>query len=493
MKRGIIGLFMSIFLLLCRMIPVEAQDVHISVPAENIFHRTELVTIRNMLHTNGNEKWRKLLGLGLVLNVESPTIWSTSGNSFILDQNPAISLPTTLLQWQLESINGSMEIKGGTKPGFKSFHSTPQTWYDLSLRLLDLRNDYTNGAVTFTFKIPSSEFSSTNFHAGDYSMELTHNYAAPGFLELLNPVIFTPPSLKVVLSVPPAISWLSHVPVKNIMISSLDDFRTTSTFVLGDLGTAEIGNTVDFDLWAGAASGFIGFTSSKGVAGKRDIGIVHLGSNHSKVVTRPLSSNWQKMFSSGFEVLNGNRNEFPLQLSVSSVDLRKYFFEAGTYSFQLNLDAKSLDNTVSALQNTDVSIQVLPLSEIFIPGNGQTVNFDFRTAEHYHHGQSKVIPHQIRLSNNENFELYVKSDTEFFKKGGMSSDIRSNILQIGVNGGSVEVPLSVIPQKIVLHGAPVLDHDLDMKYTISGESAQSLIDKEKTTYSIDVIYSFTAL
>src|SRR5699024_10714475 len=117
--------------------------------------------------------------------------------------------------------------------------------------------------------------------------------------------------------------------------------------------------------------------------------------------------------------------------------------------------------------------------------------FDFRTAEHYHHGQSKVIPHQIRLSNNENFELYVKSDTEFFKKEGISSDIRSNILQIGV--GSAEVPLSVTPQKIISNGAPVLDHELDMKYTISAESAQSLIDKEKTTYSIDVIYSFTAL
>src|SRR5699024_11082205 len=189
MKRGIIGLFMSIFLLLCRMIPVEAQDVYIPVPVENIFHRTELVTVKNILHTNDNSRWRKLLGLGLVLNVENPTIWSTSGDFFTLDQNPTVSLPTTLLQWQLESIGGSTEIKGGTILGFKSFYTNSQTWYDLSLGLLDLRNDYTNGAVAFTLKIPSSEFSSADFHAGDYSMDLTHNYASPGLLALLNPVI----------------------------------------------------------------------------------------------------------------------------------------------------------------------------------------------------------------------------------------------------------------------------------------------------------------
>src|SRR5699024_6012738 len=112
MKRGIIGLFMSIFLLLCWMIPVEAQDIHIPVSVENIFHRTEWVTVKNILHTNDNSRWRKLLGLGLVLNVENPTIRSTSGNFFILDQDPAISLPTTVLQWQLESIGGSTEIKG---------------------------------------------------------------------------------------------------------------------------------------------------------------------------------------------------------------------------------------------------------------------------------------------------------------------------------------------------------------------------------------------
>src|SRR5699024_5792286 len=152
MKRGIIGLFMSIFLLLCRMIPVEAQDVYIPVLVENIFHRTELVTVKPILNTNDNRRWRKLLGLGLVINTESPTIWSTSDNFSTLDQDPAISLPPSVLQWQLESIGGSTEIKGGTIPGFKSFDTDPQTWYDLSLGLLSLGDDYTNGIVKFTFK-----------------------------------------------------------------------------------------------------------------------------------------------------------------------------------------------------------------------------------------------------------------------------------------------------------------------------------------------------
>jgi hypothetical protein len=77
-----------------------------------------------------------------------------------------------------------------------------------------------------------------------------------------------------------------------------------------------------------------------------------------------------------------------------------------------------------------------------------------------------MIPNQIMLSNNENFELYVKSDENYFKKGGLQTDINSNILQIGVDGSSVNVPLSKTPQKILFNGTPVLDRGLNIRYTI---------------------------
>ena len=97
------------------------------------------------------------------------------------------------------------------------------------------------------------------------------------------------------------------------------------------------------------------------------------------------------------------------------------------------------------------------------------------------------------MSNNENYELYVKSDENYFKKGGLQTDINSNILQVGIDGGSVNAPLSKTPQKILSNGTPVLDRSLNVKYTIPASGAQTLVGKENSTYSINVYYSFTAI
>ncbi|MCS3870672.1 hypothetical protein J3D55_003588 [Chryseobacterium ginsenosidimutans] len=104
-----------------------------------------------------------------------------------------------------------------------------------------------------------------------------------------------------------------------------------------------------------------------------------------------------------------------------------------------------------------------------------------------------MIPNQIILSNNESFELYVKSDENYFKKGGLQTNINSNILQIGLDGSSVNASLSKTPQKILFNGTPVLDRQLNVRYTIPPAGAQSLVGKENTTYSINVYYSFTAI
>ena len=140
-----------------------------------------------------------------------------------------------------------------------------------------------------------------------------------------------------------------------------------------------------------------------------------------------------------------------------------------------------------------MTIKVPALSEINIPSLGKTVTFNFNTAADYSQGQTKVMPNQIKLSNNENFELYVKSDENYFKKGGVQTDVQSSILQIGAAGSNINAALSTKPKKIFASSRPVLDHELSMNYTISSTSAQSLVGKEKATYSINVIYSFTAL
>lgn len=285
---------------------------------------------------------------------------------------------------------------------------------------------------------------------------------------------------------------MKTLPTKYIEVTSLNEYRFANGQIVSDLGDFELGNTVDFNLWAQASTAKIQFVSSKGVSGTRDISNIKLGSAGSELTTKPITNTSQKFSPIAFVVKKGNRNNFIPQLSISAADFKTNFFEAGTYTFQLNFDAKSTDNSISRLQNTDVTLKVLPLSEITIPNTGQTVDFNFNTSAQYANGQSKVVPKQIKLSNNESFELYVKSDENYFKKGGVQTPINSKILQVGINGSAL-MPLSTTAQKIIRGGNPVLDQELDIKYDIPPAGAQTLVGYDKGTYTINVIYSFIAL
>ena len=82
------------------------------------------------------------------------------------------------------------------------------------------------------------------------------------------------------------------------------------------------------------------------------------------------------------------------------------------------------------------------------------------------------------MSNNESFELYVKSDENYFKKGGLQTDINSNILQIGIDGSSVNAPLSKTPQKILFNGRPALDREGYGSTSANASSATQMVDAE---------------
>jgi hypothetical protein len=69
-------------------------------------------------------------------------------------------------------------------------------------------------------------------------MDITQNYND-----------FTPRNFKTILVIPSAIRWIANSLTKYIEISSLNDYRNTSTKVW-DLGNTEIANTVDFNFWA---------------------------------------------------------------------------------------------------------------------------------------------------------------------------------------------------------------------------------------------------
>lgn len=474
MRAFLIGIF-TVF---CGLTVVKAQDVYLSIPENNIFNRSEFTSLPTRVMVNANRtNWDyAFFGLAPI----APTFTSVSGPAFT-HATSSFTLPSSTLLWQLESMGGQLPSTGfsGSLPGFQSFSTSAVRWFEPPGSII-FGGGFNKGNINFTFKIPGSQFAANAYRAGNYSMDILQNYND-----------FTPRNFKTILVIPASVRWLTSSLTKYIEISSLNDYRSTGTRVFS-LDNAEIAHTVDFNLWAKAAAN-IQFTSSKGVPGTRSIANIKLGSNGSSLTTKALSSTFQNFSAANFSVVAGNRNSFTPELYISAEDFRNFFFEAGTYTFELNFNAASTDNSINSLQNTAVQVKVLPRSEITIPSSGRNVNFNFNTAAQYTNGQSQIIPGQIVLSNNESFELYVKSDENYFKKGGLQTDINSNILQIGVDGSSVNVPLSKTPQKILFNGTPILDRELNIRYTIQPSSAQSLVGKENTTYSINVYYSFTAI
>lgn len=473
------GFLIGIFTVFFGSTVAKAQDIYLSVPENNILNRVEFTSVptRVMVNTSRTNWDYTFFGLAPI----APTFTSVSGPIFT-QSTSSFTLPSSTLLWQLESMGGQLPSTGfsGSLPGFQSFSTSALKWFEPPGSII-FGGGFNKGNINFTFKIPAAQFAANAYRAGNYSMDISQNYND-----------FTPRNFKTILVIPASIRWLTTSLTKYIEISSLNDYRSTGTRVW-DLGNTEIAHTVDFNLWAKAAANTVQFTSSKGVPGTRNIASIKLGSNGSVLTTKPLSANFQNFSAANFSVVAGNRNSFTPVLYVSAEDFKNYFFEAGTYTFELNLNAISTDNSINSLQNTAVQLKVLPRSEITIPSSGRNVNFNFNTAAHYTNGQSQVISNQIVLSNNESFELYVKSDENYFKKGGLQTDINSNILQIGVDGSSVNAPLSKTPQKILFNGTPVLDRELNVRYTIPPAGAQSLVGKENTTYSINVYYSFTAI
>lgn len=467
-----------IFTVFCGSYIMKAQDVFLTIPENNIFNRTEFTSVPTRVMTNGNRtNWD--YGFFLIGPI-APTFTSLSGQTFT-HTSSSFTLPSSTLLWQLESMGGQLPSTGisGFLPGFQSFSTSALKWFEPPT--ISFGGGFSRGNINFIFKIPAAQFAANTYRAGNYSMDITQNYND-----------FTPRNFKTILVIPSSIRWVTTSLTKYIEVSSLNDYRNTGTRVFS-LDNTEIAHTVNFNFWAKAASTNVQFTSSKGVPGTRSIASIKLGSSGSALTTKALSASFQNFSPANFSVVAGNRNSFIPELYISSEDFKNNFFEAGTYTFELNFNAASTDNSINSFQNTAVQLKVVPRSEITIPSSGRNVNFNFNTAAHYTNGQSQMIANQIVLSNNESFELYVKSDENYFKKGGLQTNINSNILQIGVDGSSVDIPLSKTPQKILFNGAPVLDRGLNVRYTIPASGAQSLVGKENTTYAINVYYSFTAI
>jgi len=462
---------------------LSAQEGVIPLTAADIFNRTTFNSVHPVLNTNGNSSWR-YTGFIIWYWMVPPTVRSVSGNRFVQSGTGGAVLPAETLLWQLASIGGPPPPlpPGDTLPDYQSFSTADQNWYNPSAP----SGNFNPGTVYFNFRITPDRFAANTFRAGEYLMDVTHNYTGGG---TSNNVTFSPANFRLRLSVPAALAWSAEVPVRSFDIPSLDFYRSAAAQGVS-LGNTVLAGTVRSNLWA-SASPQITFVSTKGTRATRNIGIISLSSADNRITPSPLASSWKNITPSGLDVEPGNRTSFELRLQAPAADLRRELFEAGTYTFRLSLQAKAADNSLAATQNADMTVRVPPLSEVKIAPASREVSFRFNTAGDYRQGQSQTLPGHLVVSNNENFELYVRAAAPNLDAGGAASAIPSSVFEVSVGGSPV--PLSVTPQKLLSNAQPVLDKAFDITYSIPPAAAQQLVTKDKRQYTASVMYSFTAL
>lgn len=457
-----------------------AQDVYIRIPAHSIFNKSEVIIVETVMNTEGHDKWNPS-GQGNI-----PRIKSIGSVNFKHTSLPNTNLPPSVLLWQIHSIGGTPAPfrKQESLPSYEFFTSSYKPWYYPH----STNGDFSPGNIDFSFKIPSSEMTRHSFYAGNYKLDIEQDYYQRSH------VSFSPERFSVFITIPEAIQWLITPNSKLMEVNSLNQYRPSQPNTRINLGPMEVAHTVDFELFAKAGTNSIRFTSLNGNTRDIDIDIIRLGSTNSNIATLALTQNWVNYsVNNDFIVTPGNRTAFELQLEISREDFRTHFFEAGTYRFNVEIEARGSNTSIREREIIEVTVVVPNLHQITIPGGNSEVNFTFDNPIKYSQGISSTIPNQLRISNNDNYELYVKSETNQFSSNGIPSDIDASILEVGIEGSAAKVPLSTSSQKIINEGVPGLDQYLNMVYSISSSAAKTLISKEKKSYEINVVYSFTAI
>ena len=379
--------FVFLFLFILAAIPlINAQDVYIQLPTNDLFNRSEYLRVEMIMNTQGNKSWRALPG-------KNPNIRSTSGDNFRHTSISNTLLPSSVLHWRLSNIGGSRPPfnSGDVWPGYKWFNSSYQTWY----QPYSSAGRYSSGDIEFTFKVPSSEMANNAFYAGEYKISLEQDYGRSGWYA----IEFSPENFNTYISISEAIEWFSLSKNKIFEITSLQQFRPTNSQILINLGPMEIAHTIDFNLYAKAGSQHIKFKAINGSTRNIDIGLVKFGSTNAKISTSPLTSNWRNHSVNGdFKVERGNRSAFELQLSISNENFKSNFFEAGTYMLNLEVGARGTTHAKKSEKDIDITIIIPALSELTLPGSANEVNFEFNNMVQYNQGQSKTVANQIRVS-----------------------------------------------------------------------------------------------
>jgi len=198
----------------------------------------------------------------------------------------------------------------------------------------------------------------------------------------------------------------------------------------------------------------------------------------------------------GIAVPANNAQSLTANYSISASQLKMSFIQAGTYSVPLTHTWSKLataypTGTLQAQSSGNLEIVVSDLAELV--ANQQAVSLAFATTNDYKNGVSKDLPAHLRISKTTPYNLYVRASGTAFTSGANS--IPLNILRIGPMSNQVGVntiTLSTTAQQLIQSADPVIDRNLNIRYSIPASETSKLLNKPAGTYTANIIFSFVA-
>lgn len=198
----------------------------------------------------------------------------------------------------------------------------------------------------------------------------------------------------------------------------------------------------------------------------------------------------------GIAVPANNAQSITANYSINASQLKTSFIQSGTYSVPLTHTWSKLANAypIGALQaqsSGNLEIVVSDLAELV--ANQQAVSLDFGTTADYKNGISKDMSTHLRISKTTPYNLYVRASSASFISG--TNSIPLNVLRIGPMAnqtGINTITLSTSAQQLIQSADPVIDRNLNIRYSIPASETSKLLNKPAGTYTANIIFSFVA-
>ncbi len=353
----------------------------------------------------------------------------------------------------------------------------------------------TYGAIIMKYRILPAALSATGFIAGTYTgVSLIHNQPNRGILGLVGYRYITPASIPVSISIPAINKWVTATTSFTRNYTSVSSFTTAADLDF-NLSTFTVGHTQPAFIEI-KAQGPVTFTPHGGGASTTvPVNIVQaLGSG---LNTISLSTTYAALNTTGLPVPAGNISTIPLTIRISAANVVQYLFKAGTYTFNIDLRTRNSGSSVSDVKTITFTITTDPLSSIAVQGTPD-INFSYGSLADYQTSKSVNMPNHLLITNNKNYEVYVKSGTANFTRSSIATTIPASIVQVQNGNGETAVTsrtLSTTSQAIINNAGSVINRQLSIKYTIPAAQTLQFLGKQTgtTPYILTVIYSFTSL